>query len=141
MISDSDEEQQSDPGVEANDEEDSTDELDLIGDGHESELLADSLALQGAEELAASTCNAYEYLSYAEACAYAFQHSNHLQQAMAASGGTHLSPEPKDWRDIKGRPDADKWLQAAHEEIMGLLENGTFTLERVPDGRTPIGCR
>ena len=24
---------------------------------------------------------------------------------------------------------------------MGLLENGTFTLERVPDGRTPIGCR
>ena len=60
---------------------------------------------------------------------------------MAASGGTQLSPEPKDWRDIKGRPDADKWLQAAHEEIMGLLENGTFTLERVPDGRTPIGCR
>ena len=31
MISDSDEEHQSDPGVEANDEEDSTDELNLIG--------------------------------------------------------------------------------------------------------------
>ena len=119
----------------------SPDELDIIGDGHESELLADTLALAGAEHLALSTCSTYEYLTPDEACAYAFQHSNHLQQAMAASGGTQLSPEPKDWRDIKGRPDADKWLQAAHEEIMGLLENGTFTLERVPDGRTPIGCR
>ena len=87
-----------------------------------------------AEHLALSTCSTYEYLTPDEACAYAFQHSNRFQHAMAASSGTQLSPEPKDWRDIKGRPDADKWLQAAHEEIMGLLENGTFTLERVPEG-------
>ena len=45
MISDSDEEEHRGTGGEADNEEDSTDELDLIGDGHEDELLAESHAL------------------------------------------------------------------------------------------------
>ena len=118
----------------------SVDELDVIGDGHESNLIAETLALNGAEEIACSTCSNYEYLTYEEACSYAFLHSNQLEQAMSASERKQHGPEPKDWRDIKGRADSDKWLQAAHEEVMGLLENGTFTIEQLPPGRTPIGC-
>ena len=119
----------------------SSDELDVIGDGHESDLIAETLALNGAEEFACNTCSNYEYLTYEETCSYAFLHSNRFEQAMAVSDRKQHGPEPKDWRDIKGRADADKWLQAAHEEVMGLLENGTFTIEQLPHGRTPIGCR
>ena len=104
-------------------------------------MIAETLALNGAEEFACNTCSNYEYLTYEEACSYAFLHSNRFEQAMAVSDRKQHGPEPKDWRDIKGRADADKWLQAAHEEVMGLLENGTFTIEQLPHGRTPIGCR
>ena len=112
-----------------------------IGDGHESDLIAETLALNGAEEFACNTCSNYEYLTYEEACSYAFLHSNRLEQAMSASERKQHGPEPKDWRDIKGRADSDKWLQAAHEEVMGLLENGTFTPVQLPPGRRAIGCR
>lgn len=59
---------------------------------------------------------------------------------MAVSDRKRHGPEHNNWRDIKGRADADKWLQAAHGEVVGLLENGTFTIEHIPAGRTPIGC-
>ena len=85
MISDSDEEHQSDPGVEANDEEDSTDELDLIGDGHEEELLAESHALDCVAEHAMSTCIDYEYLTYEEALSYVLKHCTRFQSCMSAS--------------------------------------------------------
>ena len=71
VIPDSDEDMERQSAGDADDEV-SPDELDIIGDGHESELLADALALQGAEELALSTCSTYEYLTPEEACAYAF---------------------------------------------------------------------
>ena len=141
MISDSDEEQQSDPGVKANDGEDSTDELDLIGDGHEEELLAESHALDCVAEQAMSTCIDYEYLSYEEALSYVLKHSARFQSCMSASERSQYGSEPRDWKDIKGCPDVDKWVQAAHEEVLGLLENGTWTLEQLPPGRTPIGSR
>ena len=99
-------------------------------------MIAETLqvALNGAEEFACNTCSNYEYLTYEEACSYAFLHSNRFEQAMAVSDRKQHGPEPKDWRDIKGRADADKWLQAAHEEVMGLLENGTFTIEQLRHG-------
>ena len=49
--------------------------------------------------------------------------------------------EPYQWRDIKGRPDAHLWEQAAMEEFNSLVENGTFQPVRLPPGRKAIGCR
>ena len=141
MISDSDEEEHRGTGGEADNEEDSTDELDLIGDGHEDELLAESHALDCVAEHAMSTCIDYEYLSYEEALSYVLKHCARFQSCMSASERSQYGSEPRDWKDIKGRPDADKWVQAAHEEVLGLLENGTWTLEQLPPGRTSIGSR
>ena len=115
--------------------------MDLIGDGHESDQAAEAHAVDCALEQGVNTCYTYEYLDYQEACAFAFKHCNHFQHCLSVSERTQHGPEPKDWRDIKGRPDYEKWLQAANEEILGLLENGTWTLEKIPDGRTPIGSR
>ena len=128
------------PPSEADDEE-SGDELDLIGDGHESELLAEANCLDSAMEHAVNSCLTYEYLDYEEACNFAFKHSGRFQHCFSVAESTQYGPEPKDWRDLKGRPDYEKWLQAAHEEILGLLENGTWTLEKLPPGRSSIGSR
>ena len=54
-------------------------------------MIAETLALNGAEEFACNTCSNYEYLTYVEACSYAFLHSNRFEQAMAQNpriGGT-----------------------------------------------------
>ena len=128
------------PPSEADDEE-SGDELDLIGDGHESELLAEANCLDSAMEHAVNSCLTYEYLDYEEACNFAFKHSGRFQHCFSVAESIQYGPEPKDWRDLKGRPDYEKWLQAAHEEILGLLENGTWTLEKLPSGRSSIGSR
>ncbi|PAV19698.1 Gag-Pol poly [Pyrrhoderma noxium] len=39
------------------------------------------------------------------------------------------------------RPDAAQWIQAAHEEIQALLQNGTWTAEELPQGRKAVGNR
>lgn len=39
------------------------------------------------------------------------------------------------------RPDADKWYQAAQDEIKSHLENGTWELVELPEGRRTIGSR
>src|SRR5215469_12690134 len=38
-------------------------------------------------------------------------------------------------------PEADKWYDAAYEEIKALVDNGTWTLAKLPPGRKAIGCR
>ena len=39
------------------------------------------------------------------------------------------------------RLDAAQWIQAAHEEIQALLQNGTWTAEELPQGRKAVGNR
>ena len=63
--------------------------------------------------------------------------TNVLAGLVDAVNGT----EPYQWRDIKGRPDAHLWEQAAMEEFNSLVENGTFQPVRLPPGRKAIGCR
>jgi len=38
-------------------------------------------------------------------------------------------------------PEADKWYNAAYQEIKALVDNGTWSLAKLPPGRRPIGCR
>ena len=36
------------------------------------------------------------------------------------------------------RPDAAQWIQAAHEEIQALLQNGTWTVEKLLQGQKAV---
>ena len=115
------------PEHEEHSETDSEDPLDIIS---EEELQAEA-GLYG------SDC----YLSFEDAFDYMLHSSTHLQHAFSTDAGKQFSPEPYQWRDIRGRPDAHLWEQAAMEEFMSLVENGTFEPVRLPPGRKPIGCR
>ncbi|KAI5116296.1 hypothetical protein M0805_002849 [Coniferiporia weirii] len=37
-------------------------------------------------------------------------------------------------------PDSAKWIQVASEEIQVLIQNGTWTVEQLPEGRKVVGC-
>ena len=117
---------------------DSSDELDVMS---EEELQAEALMFTGLMDFGANAGLEDIYLSYDDALEYAFQTSNHFEQAFSAQGIKQHSPEPYQWKDIKGRPDADLWEKAAMEEFVSLIENGTFEPVRLPPGRKPIGCR
>ena len=41
----------------------------------------------------------------------------------------------------RGRPDADKWLQAAQDEMNSLVEHETWSLTKLPPGRKIIGSK
>ena len=96
MISDSEDEEHKGTGGEADNEEDSTDELDLIGDGHEDELLAESHALDCVAEHTISTCIDYEYLTYEEALSYVLKHCTRFQSCMSTLERSQYGSEPRD---------------------------------------------
>ena len=48
------------------------------------------------------------------------------------------SEEPKTLREALNSPDADKWKQAMDDEVKSLHDNGTWVLEKTPDGVKPI---
>jgi hypothetical protein len=48
------------------------------------------------------------------------------------------SEEPKTLDDALNSPDADKWKQAMDDEVKSLHDNGTWVLEKTPDGVKPI---
>ena len=83
---------------------DSSDELDVMS---EEELQAEALLFTGLMDFGANAGLEDIYLSYDDALEYAFQTSNHFEQAFSAQGIKQHSPEPYQWKDIKGRPDAD----------------------------------
>ena len=64
-----------------------------------------------------------------------------VEFAFEAAAGSRLPSEPNQWKDIKGRADAEKWHEAAVEEFSALLENGTFEPVQLPPDRKAIGCR
>ncbi|KAL5532213.1 hypothetical protein ACEPAF_5777 [Sanghuangporus sanghuang] len=117
---------------------DSPDELDIMS---EEELQAEALMFAGLIDFGANAGLEDIYLSYEDALEYAFQSSNCAEHVFSAQDVQHISSEPYQWKDIKGRPDADLWEKAAMEEFISLIENGTFEPVRLPPGRKPIGCR
>ena len=64
-----------------------------------------------------------------------------MEYAFNARELSNLPSEPNQWRDIRGRPDAEKWKKAAADKIQALLDNKTFTPVKLPAGRNAIGCR
>lgn len=42
---------------------------------------------------------------------------------------------------IKGRPDEQFWNQAMQDEMTSLLENGTWKMVDLPEGKKAIKCR
>ena len=102
--------------------ESSADPIDFLGQE------ADALIAHSFEQLAE---HEDAFLSLQQALEFAFN----------ASSEKRLPSEPEHWRDISGRPDAEKWHNAALEEFSALLETGTFEPVQLPPGRKAIGCR
>jgi hypothetical protein len=48
---------------------------------------------------------------------------------------------PKSYAEAMTRPDAQKYHEAACDEIKSLVDNGTWELAQLPPGRKAIGCR
>ena len=76
------------------------------------------------------------YFTYVEALDYVY--SEVMQSAFNAAA--HDNP-PNSYAEAMQWPDAEKWHDAAHEEIQSLLRNGTWELATLPPGRKAIGCR
>ena len=70
---------------------DSSDELDVMS---EEELQAEALLFTGLMDFGANAGLEDIYLSYDDALEYAFQTSNHFEQAFSAQGIKQHSPEP-----------------------------------------------
>ena len=49
--------------------------------------------------------------------------------------------EPNTINQAKKRPDAQKWMRAAQDEMDSLLEHGTWSLTKPPLGRKIIGSK
>lgn len=49
--------------------------------------------------------------------------------------------EPTSLAEARSRPDGDRWIEAALEEIRAHLDNGTWELVRLPHGKHAIGSR
>ena len=49
--------------------------------------------------------------------------------------------EPSTLAQALSTPEAGDWKQAAESEIQSLIDNDTWELVDLPDGRKPVGCR
>ena len=52
-----------------------------------------------------------------------------------------VSSFPQTYQEALQSPDSENWEGAMKEEMNSLLENDTFTVTTLPDGRTPVGGR
>ncbi|THG93376.1 hypothetical protein EW145_g8394, partial [Phellinidium pouzarii] len=123
--------------VQQSDEED-RDELDLMS---EDEMQAEALMFTGLMDFGANAGLEDQYIAFEDAFDYVFKSTNHFEHVFSAEVRKQYGPEPYQWKDIRGRPDAHLWEQAAMEEFISLVENGTFTPVRLPSDRKTIGCR
>ncbi|GBE78927.1 predicted protein [Sparassis crispa] len=53
--------------------------------------------------------------------------------------GLSAGADPRTYKQAMGSPDADKWQQAANEEIMSLMANNTWDIVPLPPGKRAIG--
>ena len=66
-------------------------------------------------------------------------HALDLGFAMHAMKASMPSSEPCTFVQAMRQPDKDKWFDCAAKEIQSLLDNGTWELTRLPEGRKAIG--
>ena len=59
------------------------------------------------------------------------------QDCYEASGGQAMIEEPRDLKEALKFPDADKWQEAADEEMKALIKRGTFEFT-IPPGNAHI---
>jgi hypothetical protein len=52
-----------------------------------------------------------------------------------------LPPEPQSLKEALEGPHADRWMEAIKAEWDAIMERGTFTLEMLPPGKRPVGCK
>ncbi|CCA74092.1 hypothetical protein PIIN_08046 [Serendipita indica DSM 11827] len=64
-----------------------------------------------------------------------------IVDGVEAALNTSTSREPTTLGEALKRPDGDKYVQAAIEEVRAHLENGTWKLVRLPQGKKAIGSR
>ena len=114
-------------------ESSSEDDLDVIGDGHSSDSGASSVLFSGLCHFACNAGLGNAYLTLDEAL-------EHVFEAACTATAPH-GKEPSTLSEALKRPDGDKWMQAAIEEITSLVANGTWQPVRLPEGRKAIGCR
>ncbi|RXW16551.1 hypothetical protein EST38_g9310 [Candolleomyces aberdarensis] len=62
-----------------------------------------------------------------------------LQHAFGAA--TRPDDCPCSFKEAMSRSDGDKWLEAAQAEMDALIENGTWELTELPEGRKEVGSR
>lgn len=64
----------------------------------------------------------------------------HLEDCtvLALSAESLVVDVPKNFDNIQGRDDEEKWLQAVNEEISSLVENKTWDFVPLPPGRKVI---
>lgn len=106
--------------------------VELDDDGHED---MNESALQAALE---------DGLSYMESdeCEMTFiEAMDFVLTEMALKADTDSTTDPRTLKEALRRPDADKWYQAALEEVESLVENGTFRVRERRPGDKPIGAR
>lgn len=124
---------QEEPAQQQGEEPDqSIDELDLIGDGHESDADFAQTMAAGLEDFALNAgVDEEEYITLNDA----------FQRFFEAALGAQTSSEPRTLAEALAGPDGEQWFQAAIEEINALVSNGTWKPVPVPPGRKPIGCK
>ena len=57
---------------------------------------------------------------------------------IALSAETFLDDVPENYEEIKNRDDRDEWYHAIDAEMKSLLENETWSLEKLPSGKRAI---
>ena len=66
---------------------------------------------------------------------------NMAEEVIASALCTTELEEPKTMSEARGRSDADKWAQAAQEEMNSLIEHNTWSLTKLPPGRKIVGSK
>jgi hypothetical protein len=64
-----------------------------------------------------------------------------LVDAVEYALSTDITIEPRTLAEALTRPDADKYVESAIEEVKAHLDNGTWTVVRLPKGKRAIGSR
>ena len=99
------------------------------------------LIYTGVEDFALSAACRTEFLTFEEAYEHVYNATSGFKQSLTQEERLKYGPEPRTWKEMLKRPDAAQWIQAAHEEIQALLQNGTWTAEELPQGRKAVGNR
>ena len=61
--------------------------------------------------------------------------------AALAPSTPDLPPEPQSLKEALEGPHAKQWMEAIKAEWDAIVERGTFTLEMLPPGKRPVGCK